>query len=70
MCCKTKRRVRVSRTGTRLLRAFSFVAFSVALSACSVSSKISVKQNQGDQVQETEIETNGNLNSLNLSLVF
>lgn len=64
---KFRRKVRVSRTGTRLCLALC-VAFVV--SACSVSSKISVKQNQGDQVQETEIEHEGSLNSLNLSFVF
>ena len=67
---KFRRKVRVSRTGTRLWRVLSLACVVVALSACSVSSKIAVKQNQGDQLQETEIETSGNLNSLNLSFVF
>lgn len=67
---KNRRKVRVSRTGTRLWRVLSLAVVFVALSACSVSSKISVKQNQGDQLQETEIEHQGNLNSLNLSFVF
>ena len=67
---KNRRKVRVSRTGTRLWRVLSLAIAVVALSACSVSSKISEKQNQGDQLQETEIEHTGNLNSLNLSFVF
>ena len=65
--CKFRRKVRVSRTGTRLCLA---LCVALGVSACSVSSKISVKQNQGDQMQETEIEHKGNLNSLNLSFVF
>lgn len=68
--CKNRRKVRVSRTGTRLFRVVSLVVFSVLIAACSVSSKISVKQSQDKQLQDVEIEHQGNLNSLNLSFVF
>lgn len=68
--CKNRRKVRVSRTGTRLFRVVSLVVFSVLIAACSVSSKISVKQSQDKQLQDVEIDHQGNLNSLNLSFVF
>lgn len=64
---KFRRKVRVSRTGTRLCLA---LCVALGVSACSVSSKISVKQSQDQQLQEVEIDHSGNLNSLNLSFVF
>lgn len=64
---KFRRKVRVSRTGTRLCLA---LCVALGVSACSVSSKISVKQSQDKQQQDVEIEHTGNLNSLNLSFVF
>ena len=66
---RTRRTVRVSRTGTRLLRSIAFVGLIlVCCVACSATSKISVKQNQGDQQQDVQIEHEGKLN--NLSLIF
>jgi len=67
---KNRRKVRVSRTGTRLWRVLSLVVVGVITMSCSVSSKISVKQSQQDQLQETIIDSQGNLQSLNLSFVF
>ena len=67
---KSRRKVRVSRTGTRLFRVLSLVVVGSLISSCSCSSKISVKQSQDEQLQETNIETEGNLQSLNLSFVF
>lgn len=64
---KFRRKVRVSRTGTRLCLA---LCVALGVSACSVSSKISVKQSQDKQQQDVEIEHTGNLNSLNLSFLF
>ncbi len=64
---KFRRKVRVSRTGTRLCLA---LCVALGVSACSVSSKISVKQSQDKQQQDVEIDHSGNLNSLNLSFVF
>lgn len=64
---KFRRKVRVSRTGTRLCLA---LCVALGMSACSMTSKISVKQSQQDQMQDVEIEHQGNLNSLNLSFVF
>lgn len=60
------RKVRVSRTGTRLLYA---LALGLCLSSCNATQKISVKQSQGDQIQETEIEHTGKIESMNLSFV-
>lgn len=66
---RTRRTVRVSRTGTRLLRLIAFVGLIlVCCVACSATSKISVKQNQGEQQQDVQIEHEGKLN--NLSLIF
>lgn len=68
---RTRRTVRVSRTGTRLLRSIAFVWLFAAVTccvACSATSKISVKQNQGEQQQDVQIEHEGRLN--NLSLIF
>jgi len=42
----------------------------IALSACSATQRISVKQSQGEQVQETEIETNTRLDHLSLSFIY
>ena len=68
--CKNRRKVRVSRTGTRLWRVFSLVVVALGIASCSMTSKISVKQSQQDQEQDVQIEHQGNLNSLNLSFVF
>lgn len=68
---RTRRTVRVSRTGTRLFRAIAFILLFGALTccvACTATSKISVKQNQGEQQQDVQIEHEGKLN--NLSLIF
>ena len=69
---RTRRTVRVSRTGTRLKRSMTALAVfgivSCSIAACSATSKISVKQNQGEQQQEVDIQHEGKLN--NLSLIF
>ncbi len=65
---RTRRTVRVSRTGTRLLRLIILTALVVTFMACSATSKISVKQNQGEQNQEIDIQHEGKLQ--NLSLIF
>lgn len=63
---RSGRKVRVSRTGTRFV-----VATMLALGcmSCSTAQKISVKQSQGDQVQETTIEHTGKLDNFSLSLI-
>lgn len=63
---RSGRKVRVSRTGTRLLYA---LAFGLLLSSCSTTQKISVKQSQNDQIQETQIEHTGKLENISLSFV-
>lgn len=63
---RSGRKVRVSRTGTRLVLA---ALFALGCISCSTAQKISVKQSQGDQVQETTIEHTGKLDNLSLSLI-
>lgn len=65
---RTRRTIRVSRTGTRLFRLIGLMALAVNFMACSATSKISVKQNQGEQNQQIDIEHEGKLQ--NLSLIF
>lgn len=68
---RTRRTVRVSRTGTRLFRLIVFVWLFAAVTccvACSATSKISVKQSQGELQQDVQIEHEGKLD--NLSLIF
>mgnify|MGYP006919064287 CR=1 FL=1 len=63
---RSGRKVRVSRTGTRLV----FLALlTLGCMSCSTAQKISVKQSQGDQVQETTIEHNGKVDNLSLSFI-
>lgn len=65
---KSKRRPRkvvVSRTGTRLHHLCALVLF-VLLCSCSAQQKISVKQQQGDQLQETTIEHGSQIKELSL----
>lgn len=60
------KKVRRTRTGTRLL--YSLLAIcAVMLSACSATQSIKVKQSQGEQIQETEIQHEGALQNLTLS---
>lgn len=63
---RSGRKVRVSRTGTRFVVA---TLFALGCISCSTSQKISVKQSQGDQTQETTIEHTGKLDNLSLSIV-
>lgn len=63
---RSGRKVRVSRTGTRLLYV---LALGLCLSSCTTTQKISVKQSQGDQIQETQIEHSGKLENMSLSFV-
>lgn len=72
---KFGRKVRTTRTGTRLLRALIGVVCLSALASCQMTSTIKVHQNQGQgndstQVQDVEIKHEGMLNSLALSFVF
>lgn len=60
------RKVRVSRTGTRLLYC---LALGLCLISCTTTQKISVKQSQGDQLQETQIEHTGKIENMSLSFV-
>lgn len=68
---KSKRRPRkviVSRTGTRLARFTQtlVVLFCMLLASCSASQRISVKQQQGEQQQETIIEHGTQIKELSL----
>ena len=63
---RSGRKVRVSRTGTRLILA---LALSLGIISCTTTQKISVKQSQGDQIQETEIEHSGKIENMSLSFV-
>lgn len=63
---RSGRKVRVSRTGTR----FVVVAlFCLGCMSCTTAQKISVKQSQGDQIQETTIEHTGKLDNFSLSFI-
>lgn len=63
MKSKTKpRKVLATRTGRRML--YTLVALLVC--SCTAQQKISVKQTQGDQSQETTIEHGGNIKELSL----
>lgn len=64
---RSGRKVRVSRTGTRFVVATLFV-LALGCISCSTAQKISVKQSQGDQTQETTIEHTGKLDNLSLSI--
>lgn len=63
---RSGRKVRVSRTGTRFVIA---ALFCLGCMSCSTAQKISVKQSQGDQTQETTIEHTGKLDNLSLSII-
>lgn len=63
---RSGRKVRVSRTGTRFVVA-ALLGFGCV--SCSTAQKISVKQSQGDQTQETTIEHTGKLDNLSLSII-
>lgn len=59
------RKVIVSRTGTRLHH-YVTMLFVALLCSCSAQQKISVKQQQGDQIQETTIEHGSQIRELSL----
>lgn len=63
---RSGRKVRVSRTGTRFVVA---ALLGLGCMSCSTAQKISVKQSQGDQVQETTIEHTGKVDNLSLSFI-
>lgn len=63
---RSGRKVRVSRTGTRFVLA---ALLSLCMASCSTSQKISVKQSQGDQTQETIIEHTGKVDNLSPSFI-
>lgn len=63
---RSGRKVRVSRTGTRFVVAAMVAA---CVCSCSVGQKISVKQEQDGQVQETVIESTGKVDNLSLSFI-
>lgn len=67
-CKRSGRKVRVSRTGTRLVWAAVF-GISTLLCSCSTSQKITVKQEQNGQTQETTIEQSGKVDNLCLSFI-
>lgn len=62
---RSGRKVRVSRTGTRFVVA---ALFALGCLSCSTAQKISVKQSQGDQIQEAIIEHTGKVDNLSLSI--
>ena len=66
--CKSGRKVRVSRTGTRLVWT-ALAVMSALLCSCSTSQKIIVKQEQNGQTQETTIEQSGKVDNLSLSFI-
>lgn len=51
------------------MRHFIIPFIALALSACTATQRISVKQSQGEQTQETEIETNTKFDHLSLSFI-
>lgn len=61
------KKVKVSRTGTRRLALFLFVVG--LMCSCSTAQRINVKQNNGEQEQETTIEMQGKLENLSLSII-
>lgn len=64
---KRKRRVRCSRTGTRLFRlllVLLLVGVAPSFVSCKTAGKISIKQNCQDNVQEVELSTDSELNNL------
>lgn len=61
------KKIRVSRTGTR--RLFALLCIVAMFMSCKTSAGISVKQSQGDQSQETEIQLDGSVKELSLHFV-
>ena len=50
------------------VRVFVFCLATVALAACSTAQKISIRQEQQGQIQETIIEQQGRIENMSLSL--
>ena len=63
---KGPRKVLATRTGRRM--AYCAIV-ALALASCTAQQKISVKQSQGDQQQETTIEHGGNIKELSLHFI-
>ena len=63
---RSGRKIRVSRTGTRLCW---IAVLSACIVSCSSTQKIVVKQEQDGQLQETTIEQQGKIDNLSLSFI-
>lgn len=53
----------------RSCKPVAIALLALVLSSCGVSSRMSVHQQQGEQKQQVEITTEGNVKSLSLSVV-
>ena len=60
------RKVVTSRTGTRLHHVVSMALVAFLLCSCNATQRITVKQLQGEQQQETTIEHGGSIKELSL----